>query len=677
MAQRLHHLVRMAIDQRVLRRQMVEQQLGRRGIRDPAIVRAMESVPREAFVPASLAEFAYDDSPLPIEAEQTISQPYIVALMTEALELKPDDRVLEIGTGSGYAAAVLSEIAAEVYTIERHCDLADAAGDRLASLGYRNVLVRCGDGTLGWREEAPFDAIVVAAGGPTIPESLRAQLAVGGRLVMPVGGVERVQRLLLVRRVSASKYRETDLGPVRFVPLIGAEGWPEADWAPAAGPSRPKPELRTPATTAEIVAHSAEPFADIDSGHEPLLARIGDARVVLLGEATHGTAEFYDTRAQITRALIEAGTVRFVAVEADWPDARQIDRFVRGDEAGKHPERAFTRFPTWMWANTSVLEFCRWLRDWNATLPADRRTGFYGLDLYSMYTSIRAVLAYLADIDPEAAHVARARYECLAPWQADPSAYGAAALRGEFEQCEREVVRALADLLENRIEYSESDGDRFLDASRNAALVKNAERYYRAMYRGSRTAWNLRDGHMFETLLDLLSPAAPEERAVVWAHNSHLGNAAATAMGARGETNLGELCRTQFGERCYSIGFGTDRGTVAAADRWDGAMLIKNVCPAHDASYERICRDAGIERFKLPLRAAHGAAARAALLGERLERAIGVIYRPDTELQSHYFHTSLPRQFDEWIWFAATRAVEALPVPTEGGKPPATFPFGA
>jgi protein-L-isoaspartate(D-aspartate) O-methyltransferase len=666
----------MVIDQGMLRRQMVEQQLGRRGIRDPVIVRAMATVPREAFVPRALAEFAYDDSALPIEADQTISQPYVVALMAEALELEPDDRVLEIGTGSGYAAAVLAEIAAEVYTIERHCALADAAGDRLAALGVSNVFVRCGDGTLGWPEEAPFDAIVVAAGGPAVPDSLRAQLAIGGRLVMPVGGADRVQRLLLVRRVGDSKYRETDLGPVRFVPLIGAEGWPEASSAPSSSPPQAKPQRRTAATAAEIVAHSAEPFAGIDSEHEALLGRIGDSRVVLLGEATHGTAEFYDMRARITRALIEEGHVRFVAVEADWPDARQIDRFVRGEGAGAHPERAFTRFPTWMWANRSVAVFCRWLRDWNAAQPPSRKTGFYGLDLYSMYTSIRAVLAYLEDVDPGAARVARARYECLAPWQADPSAYAAAASNGEFERCEREVVRTLADLLENRMEYSEADGDRFFDAKRNAALVKNAQSYYRAMYRGSQSAWNLRDGHMFDTLLDLLAPAAPEERAVVWAHNSHLGNAAATALGARGETNLGELCRAQFGERCYSIGFGTDRGTVAAADRWDGPMCIKDVRPAHESSYERICRDSRIARFKLPLRAAHRAAARAALLDERLERAIGVIYRPDTELQSHYFHAALPRQFDEWIWFEETRAVEALPVAPDEDKGPDTFPFG-
>jgi protein-L-isoaspartate(D-aspartate) O-methyltransferase len=263
----------MAIDQGALRRQMVEQQIGRRGISDPAIVRAMATVPREAFVPRALAEFAYDDSALPIDANQTISQPYVVALMTEALELERDDRVLEIGTGSGYAAAVLAEIAAEVYTIERHCELADAARERLAALGLRNVLVRCADGTLGWPEAAPFDAIVVAAGGPAVPQSLRAQLAFGGRLVMPVGGAERVQRLLVVRRIGDSQYRETDLGPVRFVPLIGAEGWPDTDRAAASA----RPPTCAPAAAAEIVGDSAEPLANIDSRRDADLADAGKA----------------------------------------------------------------------------------------------------------------------------------------------------------------------------------------------------------------------------------------------------------------------------------------------------------------------------------------------------------------------------------------------------------------
>jgi protein-L-isoaspartate(D-aspartate) O-methyltransferase len=682
----------MRLDQRQQRERMVERQLASRGLRDPAVMRAMRKVPRERFVPTELAEFAYDDTPLPIAANQTISQPYIVALMADALELERDDKVLEIGTGSGYAAAVLAELARDVFTIERQITLCTLARERLYLLGYRRVRVRCGDGTKGWPEEAPFDAIAVTAGGPVVPQSLRAQLAVGGRLVIPVGD-EGVQRLLRVWRTDEVTFEEEDLGAVRFVPLIGAEGWQsdEAHGRPraaqrgpsaraAAWPSGVEPVARAarPATPAELVARAAEPFEGPASAElGSLLARIGNARVVLLGEATHGTAEFYDLRARITLALMQVDPrVRIVAVEADWPDARQIDRFIRGDTPAPHPERAFTRFPTWMWANRQVLELVKRLRDVNASRGAEDRVGFFGLDLYSLHTSIRAVLAYLDDVDPAAAAVARARYACLAPWEHDPAAYGAAALRAGFDDCAAEAVNILQDLLRRRLAYEADDPARFFDAARNAELVKNAERYYRAMYYGPHQSWNLRDRHMFETLRALLEHAGPDSRAVVWAHNSHLGNAAATAMSARGETNIGELCRQNFGDDCYAIGFGTDHGTVAAAADWGAPLEIKRVRPAHEASYERICHDTKLPAFLLALRQPARDDVRTILTAERLERAIGVIYRPETELVSHYFHASLPRQFDEWIWLDETTAVEALPVDEDSEKSPETFPFG-
>ncbi|HET8698506.1 MAG TPA: erythromycin esterase family protein, partial [Gammaproteobacteria bacterium] len=286
--------------------------------------------------------------------------------------------------------------------------------------------------------------------------------------------------------------------------------------------------------------------------------------------------------------------------------------------------------------------------------------------------SIRAVLRYLDDTDADAAAAARARYGCLTPWETDPAAYGAAALRGRFDDCAEAIVQVLSDLLAERLRYQDQDGDRFFDAERNATLVQNAERYYRAMYYGTERSWNLRDSHMFDTLRAVLARQGEAARAVVWAHNSHVGDAGATAMSARGETNLGELCRREYGERCYAIGFGTDRGTVAAASDWDGPMQIMQVRPAHEASYERVCRDSGIPRFLLPLR---GAVA-GALESERLERAIGVIYRPHTELASHYFHARLPRQFNEWIWLDETRAVDALPAPHAAAALPDTFPFG-
>lgn len=293
-----------------------------------------------------------------------------------------------------------------------------------------------------------------------------------------------------------------------------------------------------------------------------------------------------------------------------------------------------------------------------------------------MYTSIRAVLAYLDDVDSEAAAVARVRYGCLDPWGEDPAAYGAAALSERFEGCTGEAVRMLEDLLRRRLDYEPRDGERFFDAARNAALIKNAERYYRAMYYGGHAPWNLRDTHMFETLQALMDQHGGDARAVVWAHNSHLGNAAATAMGARGETNLGELCRNEYADACYAVGFGTHRGTVAAADDWDAPMRVMDVRPSHEASYERLCHDAAVPRFLLPLKNDGGSGVREALEPIRLERAIGVIYRPDTELASHYFRASLPRQFDEWIWFDVSRAVDAMPVEPSGGEAPETFPFG-
>jgi protein-L-isoaspartate(D-aspartate) O-methyltransferase len=215
------------MDSAVLRERMVERQIASRGIRDPRVLDAMRVVPREAFVAPGPEDLAYEDRPLPIGEGQTISQPYIVALMIEAAALRPGSRVLEVGAGSGYAAAVMSRIADEVYAIERHPSLADAAARRLQRLGYDNVEVRVGDGSRGWPEAAPFDAILVAAGSPDVPKALKAQLAVGGRMIVPVGARAHYQTLRRITRRDADRYEEEDLGAVAFVPLIGAEGWRE------------------------------------------------------------------------------------------------------------------------------------------------------------------------------------------------------------------------------------------------------------------------------------------------------------------------------------------------------------------------------------------------------------------------------------------------------------------
>jgi len=657
---------------------MVRDHIAARGIGSPHVLNAMRVVPREAFVPEELREFAYDDAPLPIAADQTISQPFIVAQMIEAARIIPGDRVLEIGAGSGYAAAVISRIAAEVFTVERHGQLARSAGDRLAELGYDNVSVVEADGTLGWAEHAPYDAIIVSAGGPAVPKALLEQLAVGGRLVIPVGSRTRTQRLLRVTRQSNDEYVEDDLGGVVFVPLIGAQGWEEN----VAGRSRLQAARKTTRSSsssavARLIHESTEPIDDIDSvSLGPLLERIGNAEVVLLGEATHGTSEFYRMRARITRELVLRRGFRMVAVEADWPDAAVVDRYVRHLPKTPRNWRAFSRFPTWMWRNRETLELTEWLREYNRDVRVpEQRVSFHGLDLYSLYTSAAAVLGYLDRVDPTAARVARERYGCLTPWEDDPAAYGRAAIAGQYRRCEREVVQTLSDLLARRLDYAAQDGDEFLDAVQNARLVADAERYYRIMYYGSVASWNLRDQHMFDTLTSLRAFRGKAPKLVVWEHNSHIGDARATEMGARGEHNVGSLCREKFGENVYAIGFGINGGTVAAASGWDEPMEVMQVRPALADSYEGLFHAAGIPAGLLHLRHPRRDAIREELSAPRLERAIGVVYRPDTELQSHYFQASLPRQFDEYVWFDRSSAVTPLASELPVGVPD-TYPFG-
>lgn len=654
-----------------LRQSMVDHQIAARGVRDARILEAMRTVPREVFVPDPLSEFAYEDTPLPIEAGQTISQPYIVAHMIEAAAIEPGDRVLEIGAGSGYAAAVTSRIAAQVYAIERHPELAELAAKRMARLGYDNVEIRTGDGTSGWPEVAPFDAILVAAGGPSIPPPLLEQLATGGRLVMPVGDADQ-QRLVRATRRSQTDFEEEDLGEVRFVPLIGAHGWAEDH-----GSDGLVEEPVKPGSLATLIRDAAERLPDIDDpAFGRLFDRFADARVVLLGEASHGTSEFYRARAAITKRLIEEHGFTIVAVEADWPDAAAVDRYVRHKASRPDAEPAFQRFPTWMWRNTDVEAFVEWLREHNRAQPVEWRAGFYGLDLYNLNGSIRAVIDYLERVDPEAAAVARERYGCLAPWRSDPASYGRMALTEGYARCEAGVIAMLRDLFEKHIKYIDAGGEDFLDAAQNARLVASAEAYYRVMYYGSAESWNLRDTHMFETLQLLLAAKGEQARAVVWAHNSHIGDARFTEMGqGRDELNIGQLCREHHGKEARLIGFGTHSGTVAAATDWDGPMEVKRVNPSRLDSYERLAHDSGVGQFLLDLREGEHPALRHRLMEPRLERFIGVIYRPDTERWSHYSAAILPRQLDAYVWFNETSAVTPLPTEQRAGAEE-TYPFG-
>ncbi len=416
--------------------------------------------------------------------------------------------------------------------------------------------------------------------------------------------------------------------------------------------------------TESLLSRAVDPVKSVDNPHlDTLLARIGSSRIVLIGEASHGTSEFYRFRAAITRALIETKGFCAVAVEADWPDASRIDRYVRHQEAPSSPWTAFSRFPTWMWRNREVERFVDWLHHHNAAVAAHNRVSFHGLDLYSLFTSIGEVLDYLDGVDAEAAAVARERYGCLTPWQPDPSTYGRAAAFGRYRECQADVVDMLVDLMERRLDYAARDGEDFQNAMQNARLIANAERYYRCMYEGYSASWNLRDEHMFETLTSLLDYHGDDSKIVVWEHNSHIGDASATDMAARGQYNVGQLCRRAFGDDAYLIGFGTHVGTVAAADDWDGPMEVKRVNPSLSGSWERLCHDCGIPAFTLGLRHPALKGLKSRLRDVRLERAIGVVYRPQTEFASHYFKARLADQFDEYVWFDKTTAVTPLHPP--------------
>lgn len=426
-----------------------------------------------------------------------------------------------------------------------------------------------------------------------------------------------------------------------------------------------------------LLQRFAETLPDIDSeGFAQLFDRYADADVVLIGEASHGTHEFYAARAAITRHLIAHHGFTVVAVEADWPDADQIDRCVRDRRKASWQGAAFSRFPTWMWRNTCVQTFTRWLHEYNRTQAAAQRVEFRGLDVYSLRSSIREVLGYLQEADPAMAREAQQRYACLIPWHDDPALYGHFTEVGGMATCEGAVLEQLQALLSQRLSLIANDGEALFNATRNARVVHAAEQYYRAMYRGNRESWNLRDRHMFETLEALRLRQTPYAKVVVWAHNSHIGDARATQMGDSGQVTLGQLCREAYGTQAVLIGMGTDSGTVAAADDWDAPMRIKNVVPAMPRSWERAFAAAGCPRALYDWRDADSSALREALSGRQLERAIGVIYRPQTERQSHYFDATLSEQFDAWLWFAETTAITPLSTEQSSSHEEDTFPFG-
>lgn len=435
------------------------------------------------------------------------------------------------------------------------------------------------------------------------------------------------------------------------------------------------------------LAHAIVPLTGKAHEHDALFAMIGDAPIVLIGEATHGTHEFYHLRAELTKRLIVEKGFLAVCIEGDWPDAYRVNRYVRGatdDTEAVESLGGFKRFPTWMWRNTDVLDFVGWLREYNDSCREPRpKVGFYGLDLYSMYASIDAVLNYLERVDPPTAALARQHYACLAPYATHPEEYGLATYRGLQPPCRQEVLGTLLEIQRHAAGYARLDGrvaaDQYFYAEQNARVVASAERYYREMIDGSTSTWNLRDAHMADTLERLMLHLASDQgrtKAVVWAHNSHVGNAEATSMALRRETNIGAILRQRYREASVSVGFTTYSGTVTAASDWHAPEERKRVLPARSDSYEHLFHTLGVPRFLLPLRTHRPHLED--LPSQMRERAIGVVYRPQSEFASHYFVAQLIAQFDAVYHIDVTRAVQPLERSElwDRGEPPETYPSG-
>jgi len=635
-------------------------QLKDKGIKNPILLKAFQNIPEEFFLSENLHPYFYEDVRIENEFKKIEPRVIVVARMLEQLKVKKQEKILIMGVDSIYILVVLSKIYKEVYTIETNETYAKWTLDVLKTNNITNVFVKVGTPEIGWKEKGPFNIILIASEVKEVLDSMKKQLKVGGTLLAPTGPDWTHTILEFTERVSETEYNEKALRDTYFIPK--PKVLPVISQA-----SHPDREL------VDEIGINSIPFKTInDYPIDQLLDRIGDAKVVLLGEASHGTSEFYLARQAITKALIEKKGFNFVCAEADWSDAEQINNYVRNDFK-QQDWMPFARFPQWMWKNREVLDFVEWLKKYNER--HQNTIGFYGLDLYGLENSIDLVIKYLEELDKDLASLAKKRYACIAPYMADPATYGKLVLNNQLKSCEKDVLNMLFDLLKNRnkLNYSRE----YLYAYQNSTVVVDAERYYKAMYYGSAESWNLRDFHMFYTLKSLLAYYGTKSKAIVWAHNSHIGNALSTEMYSRGEINIGHLCKEYFGDKSYHIGFGTHTGTVAAAKNWGDTMTVMNVNNSMEGSYENLCHKTHIPNFTLPLHKKDTEIKLRELLSiPKLERAIGVIYRPQTERMSHYFQAVLPSQFDEYIWFNTSKAVTPIITENISTKLLDIHPFG-
>ncbi len=627
-----------------MKKNSIEAHLRDKGIHNTLLLKAFQNIPEEFYLSEILHPYFYDDVRIEKSLDTIEPRVLVVAKMLEHLKIKEGEKILIAGVDSIFILVVLSRIYKNVYTIETNETYAKWSKEVLKTVNITNVSIKIGNPELGWEEKAPFDAILIASEFKEMPQSIREQLKINGTLLAPIGPDWAHVMMEFTQRISETQFNFKTIRENYYIPT------------PKALPIINKALVDENEIIDEIGINSVSFNSVKEYPLDGLLERIGNAKVVLLGEASHGTSEFYLTRQEITKALIEKKGFQFVCAEADWSDAEQINNYVRNNYK-QQDWMPFARFPQWMWRNMEVLDFVEWLKKHNAL--HQNSIGFYGLDLYGLENSIDLVIKYLEGVDMHLAKIVKDRYECITPYMAEPAIYGKLVLSNKLESCEKEVLKILFDLLKNKNRLNHSP--EYFYTYQNATVVVNAERYYKAMYYGSAESWNLRDFHMFYTLKSLMSYFGSDSKAVVWAHNSHVGNAMATEMYSRGEINIGHLCKEHFGSKSYHIGFGTHTGTVAAANNWGDKMEVMPVNKSTAGSYENLCNKTNIANFTLPLLEKHSDEKLKALLSiPKLERAIGVIYKPQTELLSHYFQAVLPSQFDEYIWINKTKAISPI-----------------
>ena len=618
---------------------MVAEQVVSRGVADPLLLQALREVPREAFVSERHREFACHDVPLPLDASAEVMPAFSVAMLLQASELRPAHRVLEIGTGSGYLTAVLSRVVGLVVTIDWSATRAGPAEERLRALGCRNVTVLQRPPTAGCAEAAPFDAIVVSMRCLGLPTPLLPQLRVGGVFTMSVGEAPRAQRLLRIRRTGASVFHPEALGPAALVPVRVRV----VDAQPVDPLVVPVTRIRPPETSPmEALRSVCEPFADdFDVAAARLAGRVDGAQVVLMGGASDGTRQFHALRARLTRRLLEHQGFDVLAIDGDV------------ESTGSRTESPLAA-PAWSVRNPETDALLRWI---GATASTRRPLATCGLDVFARVRSLRTALRHMQSQDPHAADGARARYASLTPWQSDAEAFDHASVMGHLERMVPALARHLVTAHARRVAAARAAGHWLADPALVEAMRHEARTHYEEMLRGHPEAWSMRNRHLAEALAAVQRARGGDARVVIWTSGPNAGHAGATEMGARGETSLGQLVRERLGSRACLIGMGTHHGTVTVPSAWDGVPQVRPVPDAHRDSCERLLHETGVPRFLLPLRTLRNGQAHAALAAPRLQRFCGPVYSAESELRSHCYQTSLPAQFDEYVWFDQTEAL--------------------